>query len=67
MADFDIRRNLVSRKMGKEMMQGWTLLDGSCPAFVIPLMTDGEGRPDTSVLCGPIVSPKDTEILAKKI
>jgi len=52
--DFDTKRNLVSKEIGKKMMQGWTLLDGSCPTCVMPLMTDGEGGPDTCVLCGPL-------------
>jgi uncharacterized Zn finger protein (UPF0148 family) len=58
--DFDIKRNLVSKEIGKKMMLGWTLLDGSCPHCVMPLMTDGQGGPDTCVLCGPLpLEPAD--------
>jgi uncharacterized Zn finger protein (UPF0148 family) len=58
--DFDIKRNLVSKEIGKKMMLGWNLLDASCPHCVMPLMTNGHGGPDTCVLCGPLpLDPAD--------
>lgn len=51
-ADFDTKRDMVSKEIGKRMIEGWTLLDVSCPNCVMPLMMDTEGTADICVLCG---------------
>jgi hypothetical protein len=50
--DFETKRDMVSKEIGKRMIQGWTLLDASCPHCVMPLMMDNKGRTDICVLCG---------------
>lgn len=52
--DFEQKRDLVSKEIGKRMLMGWTLLDASCPTCVMPLMMDNVGNRDICVLCGPI-------------
>ena len=52
--DFETKRHLVSKEIGKRMIGGWTLLDLSCPNCVMPLMTDGQGGQETCVMCGPV-------------
>lgn len=50
-SDFEARRKAVSQEISKRMMEGWTLLDSSCPACVMPLMTDEKGFQDVCVFC----------------
>eukprot|EP00934_Nitzschia_sp_Nitz4_P002837 Nitzschia sp. Nitz4//scaffold139_size61406//21186//24205//NITZ4_006453-RA/size61406-snap-gene-0.10-mRNA-1//-1//CDS//3329535831//2827//frame0 len=50
--DFETKRDMVSKEIGKRMIEGWTLLDASCPRCVMPLMMDPEGTNDVCVLCG---------------
>jgi uncharacterized Zn finger protein (UPF0148 family) len=50
--DFETKRNMVSKEIGKRMIEGWTLLDASCPHCVMPLMMDTEGTGEICVLCG---------------
>jgi len=49
--DFEARRKAVSQEMNKKVTEGWTLLDSSCPACVMPLMTDEKGLEDVCVFC----------------
>jgi uncharacterized Zn finger protein (UPF0148 family) len=49
--EFDIKRNMVSKEIGKRMIQGWNLLDMSCPHCVMPLMSDSNGNGEICVLC----------------
>jgi uncharacterized Zn finger protein (UPF0148 family) len=50
--DFEEKRLVVSKEIGKRMLQGWTLLDMSCPNCVMPLLTDEDGKNEICVLCG---------------
>eukprot|EP00980_Cylindrotheca_fusiformis_P029017 scaffold22696_cov118-Cylindrotheca_fusiformis.AAC.11 len=50
-SDFETKRDMVSREIGKKMAEGWTLLDGTCQTCVMPMMTDAEGTRDVCVLC----------------
>jgi uncharacterized Zn finger protein (UPF0148 family) len=52
--DFDKKRDMVSKEIGKRMLLGWTLMDASCPDCVMPLMMDNLGNTDICVLCGPL-------------
>ena len=52
--DFESKRHLVSQEIGRKMIDGWTLLDLSCPHCVMPLMADGLGGQETCVICGPV-------------
>lgn len=52
--DFESKRHLVSQEIGRKMIEGWTLLDLSCPHCVMPLMADGLGGQETCVICGPV-------------
>ena len=60
--DFESKRSMVSKEIGKRMVDGWTLLDVSCPTCVMPLMMDTAGKTDICVLCGNVdtaVKPTD--------
>jgi uncharacterized Zn finger protein (UPF0148 family) len=59
--DFEAKRHLVSQEIGKKMIEGWLLLDLSCPNCVMPLMSDGQGGQETCVICGPVVLDEDEE------
>ena len=50
--DFEEKRERVGKEIGKRMLQGWTLLDMSCPNCVMPLLTDEDGENEICVLCG---------------
>jgi uncharacterized Zn finger protein (UPF0148 family) len=50
--DFEEKRTMVSKEIGKRMLQGWTLLDMSCPNCVMPLLTDEDGVNEICVICG---------------
>ncbi len=52
--EFEIERDMVSKEIGKRMLEGWTLLDLSCPNCVMPLMTNTEGQTEICMLCGTI-------------
>lgn len=52
--DFETKRDVVSKVIGRKMLEGWTLLDVSCPKCVMPLMSDNNGEPNICVLCGPV-------------
>ena len=51
--DFESKRNYVSKEIGRKMMQGWMLLDMSCPECMMPLLSDPQIGQETCVLCGP--------------
>jgi hypothetical protein len=59
--DFETKRNMVSREIGKRMVEAWTLLDTSCPHCVMPLMMDPFGNTDVCVLCGLVNTIQDTD------
>jgi uncharacterized Zn finger protein (UPF0148 family) len=59
--DFETKRNMVSKEIGKRMIAGWTLLDSSCPQCVMPLMMDTEGTSDICVLCGLVTTIQNNE------
>lgn len=59
--DFETKRNMVSKEIGKRMIEGWTLLDSSCPNCVMPLMMDPAGNTDVCVLCGLVNTIQDTD------
>jgi uncharacterized Zn finger protein (UPF0148 family) len=52
--EFEEKRDMVSKEIGKRMLLGWILLDASCPKCVMPLMMDNVGNSDVCVLCGPV-------------
>jgi uncharacterized Zn finger protein (UPF0148 family) len=63
--DFEEKRDLVSKEIGKRMLLGWTLLDASCPKCVMPLMMDNNGSMNICVLHGavePYDDSKPTEV-----
>ena len=61
--DFESKRNMVSKEIGRRMLDGWTLMDASCPKCVMPLMMDNKGTPDICILCG--MTPKQAPIIEK--
>ena len=67
--DFDTKRNMVSKEIGKRMLKGWTLLDMSCPNCVMPLMTDPGGKDEHCVLCGLVgqLTSSNMEIQNRKL
>src|SRR3569623_300364 len=52
--NFESKRSLVTKEIGKRMMKGWNLLDASSPYSVMPLMTDLDQKNEICVLCGVI-------------
>lgn len=59
--DFDTKRDMVSKEIGRRMIEGWTLLDTSCPNCVMPLMMDTIGNSDICVLCGLVSTIQKTD------
>ncbi|KAG7337904.1 hypothetical protein IV203_022434 [Nitzschia inconspicua] len=64
--DFEEKRDMVSKEIGKRMLMGWTLLDASCPTCVMPLMMDDSGNKDICVLCGPLEPTFDASTIKTK-
>lgn len=64
--DFEQKRDIVSKEIGKRMLMGWTLLDASCPTCVMPLMMDDNGHKDICVLCGPLEPIFDASTIRTK-
>lgn len=64
--DFEQKRDLVSKEIGKRMLMGWNLLDASCPTCVMPLMMDDNGNRDICVLCGPVEQFFDASTIKTK-
>ena len=60
--EFEEKRQRVGKEIGKRMLQGWTLLDMSCPNCVMPLLTDEDGENEICVLCGVVgqLEPENT-------
>lgn len=52
--DFETKRLTVSKEISKRMIEGWTLLDTSCPKCAMPLMMDTAGKSDICVLHGQV-------------
>lgn len=55
-SNFDLKRAMVTKEIGQRMMQGWNLIDASCPNCVMPLMTDLGKADEICVLCGVVGS-----------
>jgi uncharacterized Zn finger protein (UPF0148 family) len=45
-------RDLINKEIGKKMIEGWTVLDASCPDCALPLLTDTQANNAICVLCG---------------
>jgi len=41
----------INKAIGKKVMQGWTLLDSTCPQCVLPLMADNEATEAVCIFC----------------
>jgi uncharacterized Zn finger protein (UPF0148 family) len=46
------KRTIVSKEIGKRMLQGWKLLNLTCPTCLMPLMIDENDEHEICVLCG---------------
>ena len=64
--DFEQKREIVSKEIGKRMMMGWQLIDASCPRCIMPLMMDDLGNSDICVLCGEMEQHFDASTIATK-
>ncbi|KAL7566382.1 hypothetical protein ACA910_011123 [Epithemia clementina (nom. ined.)] len=53
LGEFETRRQVASKEIGKRMAKGWILLNSVCPKCSTPLMTDTFGRLEICVICGP--------------
>jgi len=62
--DFESKRNLVSKEIGKRMTRGWVLLDLACPYCIMPLMTDKHGVDEICVLCGLVGKAGESQSIA---
>ena len=62
-SDFESKRKIVSKEVGKRLLKGWTLLDKACPYCVMPIMTNKKQMNEICVLCGLVGKKKaiDTE------
>jgi uncharacterized Zn finger protein (UPF0148 family) len=58
-SDFESKRKLVSKEVGKRLLKGWTLLDKACPYCVMPLMTNKKQMDEICVLCGVVGKRKE--------
>jgi len=56
--DFDEMRNIVTEEIGKSVVDGWVILEGSCSACEMPLLGRAIGEVKC-VLCGPIYLEED--------
>jgi uncharacterized Zn finger protein (UPF0148 family) len=45
-------KDLINKEIGKKMIEGWTVLDASCPDCALPLLTDTQSKDAICVLCG---------------
>ncbi|GAX11365.1 hypothetical protein FisN_22Lh035 [Fistulifera solaris] len=61
-SDFESKRKLVSKEVGKRLLKGWTLLDKACPYCVMPLMTNKKQKDEICVLCGVVGKRKEIVI-----
>lgn len=52
--NFETKKDVASKEISKRMIQGWKLMDASCPTCVMPLMIDNAGQKDICVLCGSV-------------
>lgn len=52
--EFERKHAIVSREIGRRMLEGWKLLDTPCSECVMPLMAEVENGPEICILCGPI-------------
>ena len=50
-AQFEKNREKYAKEIGKKMMQGWKIVDSSCPTCVMPLMMDDKGNNDLCIGC----------------
>lgn len=58
-SEFESKRKLVSKEVGKRLLKGWTLLDKACPYCVMPLMTNKKQMDEICVLCGLVGKKKE--------
>eukprot|EP00537_Pseudo-nitzschia_pungens_P002223 CAMPEP_0172363502 /NCGR_PEP_ID=MMETSP1060-20121228/6846_1 /TAXON_ID=37318 /ORGANISM="Pseudo-nitzschia pungens, Strain cf. cingulata" /LENGTH=1179 /DNA_ID=CAMNT_0013086253 /DNA_START=103 /DNA_END=3642 /DNA_ORIENTATION=- len=63
--EFEKKRAIYSKEIGKRMLLGWILIDASCPKCIMPLMMDDHGNTDLCVVCGE-VKPFDGSTIATK-
>jgi uncharacterized Zn finger protein (UPF0148 family) len=50
--NIESKRTIVSKEIGKRMLQGWKLLNLTCPTCLMPLMIDENDEHEICVLCG---------------
>lgn len=64
--EFEKKRAIYSKEIGKRMLLGWILVDASCPKCIMPLMMDDLGNNDICVVCGEVNKNFDASTIATK-
>jgi len=65
--EFEKKREIYSKEIGKKMLQGWNIIDSSCSQCVMPLMMDDKGNTNICIICGPMnTKQNDTSTIATK-
>mmetsp|Transcript_11466 Transcript_11466/g.26583 ORF Transcript_11466/g.26583 Transcript_11466/m.26583 type:complete len:968 (+) Transcript_11466:1-2904(+) len=64
--EFERKREIYSKEIGKRMLLGWMLIDSSCPNCIMPLMMDDKGNTDICIVCGEMKHHFDASTIATK-
>mmetsp|Transcript_24566 Transcript_24566/g.51906 ORF Transcript_24566/g.51906 Transcript_24566/m.51906 type:complete len:1230 (+) Transcript_24566:184-3873(+) len=64
--EFEKKRAIYSKEIGKRMLLGWILVDAACPKCIMPLMMDDLGNNDICVVCGEVNKNFDASTIATK-
>ncbi|VEU35889.1 unnamed protein product [Pseudo-nitzschia multistriata] len=66
MMDFEKKRAIYSKEIGKRMLLGWVLVDATCPKCGMPMMMDDLGNTDICVVHGEMNKHFDASTIATK-
>lgn len=64
--EFEKKRDIYAKEIGKRMLEGWKLVDSSCPTCIMPLMMDDKGNTDICIACGEVKQQFDASTIATK-
>jgi uncharacterized Zn finger protein (UPF0148 family) len=64
--EFERKREIYAKEIGKRMLKGWMLVDSSCPTCIMPLMMDDKGNTDICIACGEVKQQFDASTIATK-
>jgi uncharacterized Zn finger protein (UPF0148 family) len=64
--EFEKKREIYAKEIGKRMLEGWKLVDSSCETCIMPLMMDDKGNTDICIACGEVKQQFDASTIATK-